>query len=192
MNIKKNLILNTALKLFYQSGIHAVGINEILKHAGTSKKTMYFHFKSKEGLIVETLKLRNENFISWLNSKIIESTCGKRNIINIFLGLDAWFNNRENKLGNFRGCFFINASAEYSQPDSKIFEVCQQHKQSVKDIIREQVKKFSCDDVETERITDIISIIKEGCISSALVQGEKDSAIKALSTIESIISITAK
>jgi AcrR family transcriptional regulator len=187
MNEKYNKILTTALNLFYHSGIHATGINEIIASSGVSKKTMYRYFHSKESLIIETLKFRDQKFNRWMGNKLNDSSCGKENIINLFFGLNDWFNNRENILGTFRGCFFINTSAEYSQSNSEIFQVCQQHKQSVKQLIREQISKFTDDIEEVEKLTDILSIIKEGCISSALVQNDTEAALKALPTVKFLI-----
>ena len=47
---KRTHIILTALSLFYQKGIHSVGINEIISVAGVAKKTMYHHFVSKDEL----------------------------------------------------------------------------------------------------------------------------------------------
>lgn len=46
-------ILIAARELFYQQGIHPVGVEAIAEAALTNKMTLYRHFKSKDDLIVE-------------------------------------------------------------------------------------------------------------------------------------------
>lgn len=50
-------ILKCAAELFYQKGYDAVGVQEIVDRAGTTKPTLYYYFGSKYGLlenIIET------------------------------------------------------------------------------------------------------------------------------------------
>jgi AcrR family transcriptional regulator len=48
--------------LFYKFGIHAVGINEILKESGIAKRTLYHHSSSKDELIIAAITKRDNNF----------------------------------------------------------------------------------------------------------------------------------
>lgn len=54
---KKEDILKCALELFSQKGYEAVSPNEIVEKVGVTKPTMYYFFKSKEGLFDELLKI---------------------------------------------------------------------------------------------------------------------------------------
>jgi len=44
-------ILNTAIRLFSQKGYEGVGVQEICDNAGITKPTLYYFFKSKQGLL---------------------------------------------------------------------------------------------------------------------------------------------
>ena len=47
----KDEILNTAIRLFSQKGYEGVGVQEICDNAGITKPTLYYFFKSKQGLL---------------------------------------------------------------------------------------------------------------------------------------------
>src|SRR3954463_7871130 len=53
-------ILAVAEDLFYRHGIHAVGVDAIAEAAGTNKMTLYRHFESKDLLVAECLRRRND------------------------------------------------------------------------------------------------------------------------------------
>lgn len=47
----RTIILDTALRLFSQSGYEAVGVQEIVEASGVTKPTLYHYFGSKRGLL---------------------------------------------------------------------------------------------------------------------------------------------
>ena len=47
----RDAILSAAILLFSQKGYEGVGVQEICKHAGITKPTLYYFFKSKQGLL---------------------------------------------------------------------------------------------------------------------------------------------
>ncbi|WDE14605.1 TetR/AcrR family transcriptional regulator [Thalassomonas haliotis] len=185
MNSKKRALINTAMRLFYRKGIHAVGINEVLKVSGIAKKTLYHHFASKDDLILACLHYRDKLFIRWLKQQLDAAPPGKAAVLALFDALDNWFNNRSEELGEFNGCFFINASAEYSQAESLIYAACQQHKAHVRALIKSHVDCFASDENKSNQITDNLCILKEGAITTAKVQAKLSAALdsKALAAL---------
>lgn len=107
---KKEEIIKTAFKLFYEKGIHAVGINEIIHAAGVAKKTLYNHFVSKDALIMATIEYHHQQFIGWLVSRIDQGETSKDALLIIFEALDDWFNDRVAGFESFRGCYLIIAA----------------------------------------------------------------------------------
>ncbi|MFT4926452.1 MAG: AcrR family transcriptional regulator [Phenylobacterium sp.] len=188
MNSKKLTLVQSALKLFYSKGIHAVGINEILKHSGVAKKTLYNHFASKDDLILEALQYRDDIFIQWFDDKLNEVAPGRDALIALFYALDEWFNNRSTVIGNFRGCFFINASAEYGDTESMIFLACKKHKNRVRNIIKRHVDLFEPDESQSNLLADTLCILKEGAITTAKVQYQLDAALKVIPLVSKMLS----
>lgn len=53
-------ILDCAYELFYRKGFGRVGVDEIAAFAGVTKKTLYYHFESKDKLLEAVLELQHE------------------------------------------------------------------------------------------------------------------------------------
>jgi AcrR family transcriptional regulator len=187
MNIKKRHIIEVAFSLFYHNGIHAVGINEIIKTAGVAKKTLYNHFVSKEELIVATLIYRDQLEINHLQNKLAEAETGKDAVLIVFELLDDFINNRDTVLGEFRGDYFNNSCAEYGQTASLLYKTCQNHKISIQKIIQMHVDSFEQNADKNQFIVNAIMLLKEGVLNQALVQGNLNSAVEATTYVENLL-----
>lgn len=67
----RELILETALDLFYAKGYDAVGVQEIAEKSGVTKPTLYYYFKSKYGLLEELIESRSKGLIQALNEACV-------------------------------------------------------------------------------------------------------------------------
>lgn len=171
MSKKRQILVDTALELFYRKGINSIGINEILKSAGVAKRTLYTDFDSKEALILAALEQRHERFINWLDSKLSGANSDSNVIQNLFNSLESWFDNKERELGDFRGCFFINTSAEFSDTDGQISRFCNQHKQKVREVIQKHLHN------NDPLLLESICVLKEGAITTAYMSGDSHTVI---------------
>lgn len=182
MSKKRQLLIDTALDLFYHNGINSIGINEILKSSGVAKRTLYNDFSSKDALVLAALQQRHERFMHWLESKISGMKDDSELIQNLFHGLGSWFDNQEPELGDFRGCFFINTSAEFSDPDSDIAHFCYEHKQQVRHMIQRYLSS------DNPLLLETICVLKEGAITTAYMSGDSHTVIKHCREILDVIS----
>ena len=70
--LTRNQIVAAADELFYSQGLHAVSVDAIAEKAGVTKKTFYYHFKSKDDLIGCYLNARDrptvDRFKEWAGS----------------------------------------------------------------------------------------------------------------------------
>ncbi|QTP60337.1 TetR/AcrR family transcriptional regulator [Billgrantia antri] len=67
---KRDQLLATAERLFYEQGFHATGIDRIVAAAGVVRMTLYNHFASKEALVAAVLQARHERFIASLDAAV--------------------------------------------------------------------------------------------------------------------------
>lgn len=106
-------VLEAAERLFYEHGIHAVGVDLIAAEAGVTKKTLYDRFGSKEQIVVEYLAGRDERWRELLAGRL-EAASGQppaARVLAVFEASRAWAAEYGAK-----GCSMINAHAEISDP----------------------------------------------------------------------------
>ncbi|WEK50845.1 MAG: TetR/AcrR family transcriptional regulator [Candidatus Kaistia colombiensis] len=106
-------LLDTATRLFYEGGIHAVGIDRIIAEAGVAKATFYNHFPSKDDLVVAYLDEIDRQ------GRAAAAALPKqppRKMISAIMGRIS----EAVTAGGWRGCPFLNAAAEYPDPDSPV------------------------------------------------------------------------
>lgn len=127
----RDRILDAADELFYARGIHAVGIDEIVARSGTAKTTLYAHFPSKDDLIAGYLQRRSDEWRQHLGEELARrgGTPVER--------IDAVFAVLAEGCASpgFRGCPFINATAEYPDPTHPGRVVADAHRQWVRDLL---------------------------------------------------------
>ena len=170
---KREQIVSVALKLFYQNGFHATGIDRIIKEAGVSKKTLYNHFKSKDELVLAALRKRDELFRNNLMRKTERlSSTAKERLLSVFDAISEWLQEKD-----FAGCMFINASAEYSKADNPSHILCAEHKRLVREYIRDLAVQAEMDN--PEELSQQLNLLIEGAIVDAHVSGNKDAADQA-------------
>lgn len=104
-------VLDAASTLFYDRGIHAVGVDTIAEHAGVTKKTLYDRFGSKETLVVAYLQRRDTRWREHLTDHLTRTTAsGTDRVLAVFDAATTWSDANSSK-----GCSAINAHAEYGE-----------------------------------------------------------------------------
>lgn len=185
---KQQLLVQRAFELFYTQGIHAVGINAVLAASGVAKKTLYHHFASKEALVEATVHYRDDAYLTWLTARMVAVAPGRAALLELFDALDDWFHSRATALATFHGCYFINASAEYSAHDHPVHQACAAHKAKVNALIAEHAACLELSSAQARSLIDGIVLLKEGAISLAHVQGQRNAAQLAKQQLVALLS----
>jgi len=104
----KDRIVAAANKLFYDEGIRGVSVDAVAEKAGVTKRTLYYHFKSKDDLIAAYLEGRDQPNLA-LFKRWFEETRG-----GIAAKVQSIFDNlaRSARHPKWRGCGFLRTSAE--------------------------------------------------------------------------------
>ena len=100
-------LLKAADELFYNEGIHSVGIDRVIERAGVAKGSLYYNFSGKDELVKEYLLGRHASWTARIDTAIAARPDPKDRILAIFDVLGELF-----AAPDFRGCSFMNAIAE--------------------------------------------------------------------------------
>lgn len=105
-------VLDKVMKLFWENGYEATGLNDILKTTGLGKGSIYKAFKNKHSLYLRSLERYEELFVTTA-AAALKSDADPMSRIDSFLSSAI---NTSAKGGN-KGCFLCNASADYADAD---------------------------------------------------------------------------
>jgi AcrR family transcriptional regulator len=112
-------LLAAANELFYEEGVHTVGIERVIERAGVAKASLYSAFGSKEELVRAYLQMRAERRQRRISERLARHDDPRDRILAVF-----------DVMGDlaaeptYRGCAFMNASVEGPRAESKVTRVC--------------------------------------------------------------------
>jgi AcrR family transcriptional regulator len=103
----RDRLLNAANELFYEEGVHTVGIDRVIEQAGVAKASLYNTFGSKEALIRAYLETRHAKTAARIAGHIARYETPRERLLAVFEAQAEMFAEP-----TFRGCAFVSASAE--------------------------------------------------------------------------------
>ena len=170
---KREQIIDVALDLFYKDGFNATGVEKIREAANVSKKTLYNHFTSKDELILTVLRRRDEQFRNGFMRAVERlGTTPSERLEAIFDATDEWFNSK-----GFCGCMFINASAEFTDPENPFHIVAAEHMRLTHDYMSDLSEKAGAKN--PGELAEQLFMLIMGATVKAHVSGDKSAALKA-------------
>jgi len=114
------------VRLFYQQGVRATGIDQVIAEASVAKATLYYHFPSKTKLVDAYLSRRHETWMAEFSERLSKSRT--RGLCALAEALGAWFGS-----GEFYGCAFMNITAESAEAEWR--QTCCAHKDALRALI---------------------------------------------------------
>jgi AcrR family transcriptional regulator len=163
----RDRLLAAANELFYKEGIHTVGIDRVIEKAGVAKASLYSTFGSKDELIRAYLQGRQEARVKRITAALELVDSPRAKILAIFDALAA-----SSALPSFRGCAFVNASAE--GPASKVPALCVDSRAWLRSLFVELARDAGAKDPDT--LGRQLAIIYDGAMVSASVDRDVTAA----------------
>ncbi|MFB7084189.1 TetR/AcrR family transcriptional regulator [Streptomyces sp. NPDC056296] len=155
-------VLEAAERLFYERGIHAVGVDLIAAEAGVTKKTLYDRFGSKEQIVVEYLAGRDERWRELLAGRL-EAASGQEpaaRVLAVFEASRAWAAEYGAK-----GCSMINAHAEISDPAHPAYPVITGQKRWMLDLFTRLARETgAAGEADADRLARTLMLLHEGAL----------------------------
>src|SRR5580704_3689506 len=190
-NSARERLLAAAEALIYAGGIHATGVDAIVRRSGTARKSFYTHFESKDALVAAALERRDERWMKWfIDGTQRNGKTPRTRLLGMFAVLREWFASEA-----FHGCAFLNASGEIAVADDPIRVVAREHKERLLAFVREQcdehMAECGADIVRATRLARQWLILIDGAIGVALVSGDADVALDARAAAEQLLNVEA-
>ncbi|MDQ4033103.1 MAG: TetR/AcrR family transcriptional regulator [Actinomycetota bacterium] len=174
-------ILDVASELFYWRGIHAVGVDTIAAESGVTKRTLYDQFGSKDGLIVAYLEARNRRWRALITSRLDAPHADP--VQRALVPFDVLF---EWLAPSSRGCSFVNAFAELSEPEHPGRQAVIAKKKWLRALFRELLAEAGAKDPD-ELAVQLLSL-HEGAIVCYSMASEANAAAAVRAAAEVLIA----
>ena len=181
----RDRIIAAANKLFYGEGIRAVSVDAVAERAGITKKTVYYHFKSKDDLIAAYMESRDQPNLT-LFAKWFEETPGSvaDKTAAIFLNLA-----RNACHPKWKGCGFLRTAAELANlPGHPAIAIGSAHKKKFEHWL---AGKYAAAGIASPDLAArSIALVLDGVFSTMLIHRDPTYAETAADTVRLILSNT--
>jgi AcrR family transcriptional regulator len=161
----RDRILDAANRLFYGEGIRAVSVDAVAEKAGLTKKTLYYHFRSKDDLVAAYLLSRDQPALK-LYARWFDETDGPvaDKVAALFLNLA-----RSARHPKWKGCGFLRTAAELANlPGHPAMRVGAAHKKKVEAWLTERFQEAGLANAAV--LACQIAVLLDGVFSVILVQ----------------------
>jgi AcrR family transcriptional regulator len=152
-------LLGAANELFYAEGVHTVGIDRVIDHAGVAKATLYSVFGSKDELIRAYLDRRHQGWHERIEEKLAGYETPRDRLLGVFDWLGEAFANPA-----FRGCAFMNACAE-DGADGPARQPADAYRQSVRSLFRDLADEAGA--VDPDHLAGQLALLYDGATVAA-------------------------
>lgn len=180
-------IIEVAYALFYEEGFMRSGVDAIAATAGVTKRTLYYHFESKDALLESVLEqqhqLAMENIRHWSDKVYGEP---QAMIEALFVEFSKWANQPQ-----WRGSGYTRIAMELANlPGHPARRVARFHKTAVEELLALKLCEVGVD--RPDEIGRQIMLILEGCMTLTLIHGAPEYAAAAAIAAKAIVSRSAQ
>ena len=172
-------LLTAANDLFYDEGVHTVGIDRVIERAGVAKASLYSSFGSKDELVRSYLTARQAARETRMLQRLARYGTPRERLLGVFDVLGEVIAEP-----NFRGCAFVRASAE-ARPESGVKAVCESARAWTRALFVRLAREAGV--VEAERLARKLVLLYDGALVAAQMDGDSTAAAGARTVAASLI-----
>jgi AcrR family transcriptional regulator len=155
----KDRLLETARRLFYTEGIHTVPVDRLVTEANVTRATFYRHFPAKENLVEAYLRATDDDLRAAVAEALDQGSAQESAAALLELIGQVTCS------AGFRGCHFINASAEYPDPEDPIRVAVADHRAWFQDTVTRLAERAGHPD--PEYAGRVLVLLHDGALSAA-------------------------
>ncbi|WP_328561025.1 TetR/AcrR family transcriptional regulator [Streptomyces coelicoflavus] len=154
-------LLGTATKIFYTEGIHSVGIDRITAEAQVTRATLYRHFSGKEDLILAYLDQADRGIRAQVAAAVSSTPSAAGQVRAVARSIVDGI-----RSPGFRGCAFLNAVAEYPDPDHPVHRAVLAHRQWFLDTVTELLARVGEDRAPVDAAGRHLVMLRDGAMAA--------------------------
>ncbi|GAA4614779.1 TetR/AcrR family transcriptional regulator [Actinoallomurus liliacearum] len=173
-------ILDTAARLFYERGVHAVGVNEIVAEAKASKLSLYRYFPSKERLVAAMLTEHSDRIHDWLVRKTADAPAGPERVLSVFDLLIDWF-----AQPGYHGCTVVNTVTD-TRADPAIAAIARRHLARYRRLLESRIQEAGLTDAP--RLARQLLLLIEGASVVVSIEDTTDAGADARAAADRLLA----
>ena len=164
-------LLAAANELFYNEGVHTVGIDRIIEQAGVAKASLYNTFGSKDELVRAYLETRHASVTQRIMQAVERYDTPRERLLAVFEGQGELFAQPD-----YHGCAFARASAE-SHPGDLAEQAAEAYRRWVRALLTELAAQAGV--AEPEVLARQLHLLYDGSGQSARMDHDPAAAAAA-------------
>ncbi|HEY1619403.1 MAG TPA: TetR/AcrR family transcriptional regulator [Streptosporangiaceae bacterium] len=164
-------LLTAANELFYNEGVHTVGIDRVIEQAGVAKASLYNTFGSKDELVRAYLEARHVSVTQRITQAVERYDSPRERLLAVFEGQGELF-----AQPGYRGCAFARASAE-SQPGDQAEQAAETYRHWVRALLTELATQ--ADAPEPDVLARQLHLLFDGSGQAARMDHDPEAAASA-------------
>lgn len=178
---REEIVLDTAAELFYARGVHAVGMDELVRATGLGKASVYRIFPGKDALVGAYLRRLADTILAAIDADIARHADDPAGAIRAVMAAIE----TDLRRPGFRGCPFNNASIEFADPEHPARRVARDYRAAL--LARLVALGEAIDPAEGAVLGARLAVIIDGAYTSAAHLGAAGPASSARSLAEELL-----
>lgn len=176
-------LLQAAGELFYQEGVHTVGIDRILEHADVAKASLYSTFGSKDELMRSYLEERFNWLKARVDKRIEQFKAPNERILAVF---DEFADRVASE--PYLGCPFSRACAEETPTHHAAREVTSMFRAWRQQLFTELAQELGASNAS--EMAKQLAMIYDGIATAVWMDRDPSAALSARKVVEHLLSTT--
>ena len=170
---RKN-ILRAAYRLLYRRGFARVSMDDIAEAAGITKRSVYYHFESKDDLVAAVLNEQQEHALAMFEAwGLLTASSPGAFLSNLFIQLRRWAESPQ-----WQGSGYTRLTMELADlPGHPARKAAHKHKHAVEEWLAAKLASLGARN--SKRLAREAILLAEGCVTLILIHNDPSYASAA-------------
>lgn len=180
-------ILDNAARLFYERGVHSVGLQQVIDECGCGKNLLYREFDGKDDLVVAWLERCRDEWRATV-TEVVASHAGDP-----AAQLVAVVRSAADQLScpaGYRGCALRNTHTEFPDPEHPAHRVSVEYLEELRALLHDLAQRTGAP--APGALADRIMLIIDGLLSNGAMLGRDGAASEAVSFAEDVVAAATR